>query len=446
MSTVFDLVTDHRGLITDTSREAAGVLKIEERWLLHKPLAAFVAECDRRSFRLLLNGLAHRDGPASRHLALQPRTGGAIEAHVVARARQGRIYWDVAAEAPPPATTAAPSPLTGVDRETMLMRLLTRLPQGVIVVDRALTVVFVNPAARRIMGPTVQVGEPLEDPWPEYSLRNVARSLFTKHPNLGPRVVHLDAHTYSVDGLLSAGAPTATLLVEDVTDHENARRSERHFIQNAAHELRTPLAAITSVVDVLDAGAKHDPIAVDSFLGHLRAHSDRLTRLATSLLVLARIQTGQENVQLDLVELRPLLAEVAAGLVPAEGVALEVRVPENLAVLANRDLFLHVLENVGANATKHTRAGSIVFEARDLGHDAEIEIRDTGVGMSSEESAHAFDRFFRAPEVDRGKGFGLGLAIADEAVRALGGTIRLDSVPNEGTRVRICLPSARVVA
>lgn len=446
MSTVFDLVTDPHGLITDASREAAAVLKIEERWLLHKPLASFVAENDRHSFRLFLNALAIREGPVSRHFALQPRAGAAIEAKAVAHARDGRVYWDVVAEAPAAPAPVGPSRLAGVDRETMLMRLLARLPQGVLVVDRDLSVVFVNPAARRILGSTVQVDHPLGDLWPDYSLRALAGTLFTSHPEVGPQVISVDGHTYSIEGLLATGAPTATLLIEDVTARENARRAERNFVQNAAHELRTPLAAIASVVETLDAGAKHDPAALDSFLAHLRTHSARLTRLATSLLVLARIQTGLERVQLDLVELEPLLSEVADELSPAQGVSLEVRVPGNLAVLADRDLLLHVLENVGANAVKHTREGSIVFEARDVGHNAEIEIRDTGAGMNSEQSRHAFDRFFRAHEPDGDTGFGLGLAIAQEAVRALGGTIRLDSAASKGTRVRISLPSAKVVA
>jgi signal transduction histidine kinase len=227
-----------------------------------------------------------------------------------------------------------------------------------------------------------------------------------------------------------------------VTDLERTRRSEHHFVENAAHELRTPLTAIVSVVDVLDRGAKDVPEVRDRFLAHIRAHSERLSRLATSLLILARIQTGQEQPRLELVPVEPLLNEVAAGLHTAEDVTVDVVAADDVAALADRDLLFEALENVGGNATKHTQKGEIVFEARDLGASVEIEVRDTGSGMEREDAAHAFDRFYRGRN---GDGFGLGLAIADEAIRALGGTITLDSHPNVGTRVRVRLPRARLV-
>jgi signal transduction histidine kinase len=127
-------------------------------------------------------------------------------------------------------------------------------------------------------------------------------------------------------------------------------------------------------------------------------------------------------------------------------VAVQVSAALDLAVLADHDLLVHALDNIAANAGKHTSSGLIVFEGRDAGRHTEIEIRDTGKGMTAEESSHAFERFYRGQNRDEGTGFGLGLAIADEAVRALNGSIRLDSRPNRGTRVRISLPSARVMA
>jgi two-component system OmpR family sensor kinase len=194
---------------------------------------------------------------------------------------------------------------------------------------------------------------------------------------------------------------------------------------------------------VLESGAKDDPPTRDSFLAHLRVHSERLTRLTTSLLTLARIQTGQEHPQLDIVEIAPILREVTHRLIPHKGVEVTASSPDDLAVLANRELLLHALDNVLANAIKHTKQGSIEITARELGRQAEIEIRDSGRGMTPEEATTAFDRFYRTRATEGG--FGLGLAIAHEAVTALGGTIRLDSAPEQGTRVRIGLPSARVL-
>ena len=448
MNIDFDLVTDLRGMITVASADAAVVFGIDERWLLRKPLANFVSERDRRHFRTFLLDL---DRGAlvgeKREFTLESRDGRAVAAHVMATRRDGHVEWEISTEAPASRREPAVQRPAAADQERLFARILTRLPHGVLVVDRELRIVYTNPAARRIVASGgVRTGDQLPDPWPDFSLRELAASLFTGRPIVGLHLVDAEDATYCIEGLVAAHTTTATLLLDDVTERERARRSERRFVENAAHELRTPLAAITSVVDVLESGAKDDPPTRDSFLAHIRTHSERLTRLATSLLTLARFQTGQQQPHLDLVRVEPLLHDVAARLVPNKDVAVHVSAPADLAVLADQDLLVHALDNIAGNAGKHTRSGSIVFEGRDIGRHAEIEIRDTGAGMTVEQSSHAFDRFYRSQNGDEGGGFGLGLAIADEAVRVLNGSIRLESSPNRGTSVRISLPSARVMA
>jgi signal transduction histidine kinase len=111
-------------------------------------------------------------------------------------------------------------------------------------------------------------------------------------------------------------------------------------------------------------------------------------------------------------------------------------------MLVDRELLRHAVDNVAANAVRHTSSGEITFTGRNLGPTAELEIADTGSGMSEEAAARAFDRFHRSSATG---GVGLGLAIAHEAVQALGGTIAIHSVLGEGTRVRIAVPSATLV-
>jgi signal transduction histidine kinase len=324
---------------------------------------------------------------------------------------------------------------------------LDRLPTGVVIFDRQLRLLYLNAAARRVVaGPSsLRPGEPLPEPWPDLSLRSIGESLFSQEPSIGVRLVETRDRLISVEGLAATDGSTATLLLEDVTERERTRRAERQFVENAAHELRTPLAAILSVVDVLQNGAKDDAEALTRFLGHIRSHSERLVRLATSLLVLARIQTGREQPRLEVVPVRPLLTDIANDLSTAGPVEVEVRAAEQVAVLADHDLLCRAVENVAGNASRETREGRITLAARDLGDSVEIEVADTGPGMTRTEALHAFDRFYRSPTRDT-NGFGLGLAIADEAIRALGGTISLEAEPNAGTRVRITLPSARIVS
>jgi len=323
-------------------------------------------------------------------------------------------------------------------------RVLMRLPQGVVLVDSKLLIDYANPAAERLLGVGLP-GDPLPDLWPDFSLRDLAASLFGPNPPAGGTLVETDHRFFWVEGVPASTGETAILIVDDVTERERARQSEREFVENAAHELRTPLAAIVSVMDVLESGAKDVPEARDRFLKHIRVHSEKLSRLARSLLVLARLQTGVEQPRLSVVPIRPLLEEIAGRLDPARDVEVSVRSSEQTGAIADRDLLHRALANVAENSAKHTLTGEIVLEARENGTTTEIEIRDTGPGMTDEEQARAFHRFYRSSNGSN-DGFGLGLAIAEEAVRAIEGTIELESEPGAGTQVRVVVPSAKIIS
>ena len=240
------------------------------------------------------------------------------------------------------------------------------------------------------------------------------------------------------------GIVAAVAVFTDVTERERRTRTEREFVTNAAHELRTPLAAISSAVEVLQAGAKDVPEERDRFLDHIDRECGRLARLTTSLLSLARAQGGIEAPRLDLVELCPLLEQLAADARPAQAVVVEADCPADLVVVANRDLLEQALVNLVSNAARHTREGSIALAGRSDGErKVTVEIRDTGPGIADEERARVTERFYRGSD---GDGFGLGLAIAEEAVRALGGELELESDLGRGTVARVVLPAARLVS
>jgi two-component system phosphate regulon sensor histidine kinase PhoR len=231
-------------------------------------------------------------------------------------------------------------------------------------------------------------------------------------------------------------------VLDDLTEQERRELAEREFVSNAAHELRTPLTTIIGAVEVLQAGAKENPLERDRFLAHIEREAARLARLAYALLALARAHAGEERPRLEPTPLEPLLREVAADLRPYDGVAVDIECKPDLSAHANRDLLEQALRNLGENAAKHTPSGRVVLRAYSAGRHVRIEVEDTGVGMSSETQRHVFDRFYRGhrdPE-----GFGLGLAIVRQAVRSLDGRIELDSAPGEGTRVRIVLERAQV--
>jgi signal transduction histidine kinase len=324
-----------------------------------------------------------------------------------------------------------------------LGRLLGRLPIGIVSLNSRLGIEYLNTAAVTYLGPS-EIGSLLPDPWPVFSLRKFAARLFTSLPAPRRIVETRDGLLLEVDGIPPEERQSALLLLQDVTARERHSRGEREFVANAAHELRTPIAAISSAVEVLQAGAKENPADRDLFLQHIERESDRLVRLTGSLLQLARIQSGDRVIALRLVDVRPLLDDVARELDPPDGVEIRVSCESGLSALADHDLLCQAVRNIAENAVRHTTAGLVELACRDEGQACEIEIRDTGPGIAEHERERVFERFFRADGSAKG-GFGLGLAITREIARALGGTLEIDSVPGAGTRVRFRLPAARVI-
>lgn len=308
--------------------------------------------------------------------------------------------------------------------------LLERLREGVLTVDRRLNVEYANAAAREMLD--VEEGEPLPDPWPGVKLRRLAEALFAP----GAEVVEARAtpeadRIYSIAGIPATEA--AVIVVTDISERERRERAQREFVANAAHELRTPLSVIQGAVEMLQTGAKDDPAERDRFLDHIEHEADRLRRLARALLLLARAETRAEPLRVESLAVRPLLEQAAAGLAVHDGVQVEVDCPPGLAVEAQAELAEQIVANLADNAAKVTERGRIVLRATANGGHVALEVEDTGPGIAASEREAVFERF-------HGEGFGLGLAIVRQAVRALGGRVELDSQPGEGTTVRVLLP------
>ena len=141
-----------------------------------------------------------------------------------------------------------------------------------------------------------------------------------------------------------------------------------------------------------------------------------------------------------------MLEEVAEGLDAAEGVEVEVACAPSLCALAQFDLLVQIVGNLAANAAKHADGGRIRISARPSGANAVVvEVTDSGAGISSADRGRVFDRFYSGSG-GRREGFGLGLAIVREAVRALGGVVELESEAGRGTTARVILAASQEAA
>jgi signal transduction histidine kinase len=321
-----------------------------------------------------------------------------------------------------------------------LRRLLERLHQGVVTVGRDLRIQFANAEARHTLGvESLAEGDALPEPWHDFPLSTFAAGLF-ESPEAVERRVAAGEKTYVVLGVPGGDSDSAVLVFEDVSAREALERAEREFVTNAAHELRTPLAAMTTSIEVLQAGAKKKAKERDLFLGHIERECARLRRLAHALLVLARAQTGRHPPHRGAVEVRSVLEEVRSGLEDAGRTEVVVECPVELTIVTDRDLLEQTIWNLGANAAKYANGGRVVLAARARPGGTELEVRDEGPGIPLAERRRVFERFYRAGERDS-EGFGLGLAIVQQAVQALGGTVALTTAPGGGTSARITLPT-----
>jgi signal transduction histidine kinase len=318
-----------------------------------------------------------------------------------------------------------------------LRTLIEQLQEGVIGIREDLTVVVANARASVLLGEDVVEGRPLGNPWPAADLPALARRLFDGSSELESLQVTSDPeHSFAVTGVPSTAAGTAVIVVTDVTERQRRERAEREFVANAAHELRTPVAAIASAVEVLQLGAMEEPVERDRFLALIERQTTRLGRLGDALLTLARAQSRAERIRLEPVDVPTLLRELATDLdLPDAALALD----DDAVALAHADLLRQAVENLVANARKYALAEGLVVSVRAATDTVVIEVQDRGPGLTPAQAERVVERFFRSG--DRGSdGFGLGLSIAREVTRALGGHLEIESGYGEGTTARITLP------
>ena len=224
--------------------------------------------------------------------------------------------------------------------------------------------------------------------------------------------------------------------------------ARRDLVAAVSHDLRTPITSLSLLAeavgdDIVDGETRR------RYLARMRTHIDALSALIDDLFELSRLEAGDISWSLERVPLGELVTETIEAMrlaAEAKGVAVTAFVPDELSpARANPEKLQRVLFNLIQNAIRHTPAdGSVVVRAERAAAGIEVEIADSGVGISAEEREHVFTAFYRggADSARTSEGAGLGLAISRAIVEAHGGRIWLADSPR-GARVRFSLPAAR---
>ncbi len=233
------------------------------------------------------------------------------------------------------------------------------------------------------------------------------------------------------------------------------QRSQREFVANVSHELKTPLTSVQGFSQAILDGTANTPETLKQAAQVIYDEAGQMHRLVLDLLDLARLDAGTLDLRRAPVDLPGLLRNIAEKFTPqvrAAGVSIRVESPDLPAVTGDGDRLAQVFSNLVDNALKHTPAGgSITMRARltgpstgpGTGTGIQVDVVDTGVGIPSQALPHIFERFYQADPARPGgekHGTGLGLAIVNEIVWAHGGKISVRSSPDAGSTFTVSLP------
>src|SRR3954467_5445632 len=334
------------------------------------------------------------------------------------------------------------------------------MPDPAVLLDRAGRVIHLNAAAAQL-APALRKNE-----LAQFALRSpeiitaLREAIATSEPR---RATYLDQ--VPVDRwmeLIITPVPVPTLFggaekcmlmtFHDQTPLRRVEEMRADFVANASHELRTPLAALSGFIDTLQGPAKDDPKARERFLGIMHAQATRMARLIDDLLSLSRVELSAHVRPDTLVDIVPIIRQVADGLEPLAGerqVRIEVELPSMPVMIAGeREELLRLFENLIENALKYGASGGRVMvtlatEASPDGMpEVRVAVRDFGPGIAPEHLPRLTERFYRVDVGDSRAqgGTGLGLSLVKHILNRHRGRLLIESVPKNGATFTACFP------
>lgn len=234
------------------------------------------------------------------------------------------------------------------------------------------------------------------------------------------------------------------VLLYDMTEVIQMKDMQTAFVANASHELRTPLTSISGFTETLLNGAQEDPTDRQQFLEIIQSETKRLLDLTDDILTLAKVPERANTLQqFNMSEMVEKIFNAKAEIKDNLNLTLKNEVNDTLVVNQNKSNFEQILTNLIGNAMKYNRQdGSVKVSAMVTANELVFAVKDTGLGIPSDEQNRIFERFYR---VDKSRtksipGTGLGLAIVNDLVEQAQGKIELTSQVGVGTTITVTLP------
>jgi len=334
------------------------------------------------------------------------------------------------------------------ESEARFRRMISALPEGIVLVDAALQIEWCNPVAEQHLGIRLQADQGLritnlvrDPPFIAYLTSTSFDEPLRFRPLSNPSMA-LSVRVIEYEPARSI------IMSRDVTQAERLDAMRRDFVANVSHELRTPLTVVSGFLEtLLDAQPPLEPLR-HRHLGLMHEQAIRMNRLVEDLLMLSRLEAEETPLIDEDIDVPWLVAELEAEARALSGGRHEIAASaEPIRIRGSRDELRSAFGNLVSNAIRYTPSGgriALAWRAQDEG--AVFEVRDSGIGIAQEHLPRLTERFYR---VDRSRsretgGTGLGLAIVKHVLVRHQGRLLVDSAPGQGSTFRAWLPAARL--
>ena len=240
------------------------------------------------------------------------------------------------------------------------------------------------------------------------------------------------------------GSELTVVRFSDITELKRYERSRREFVANVSHELKTPIAVLKSLLETLYEEEDREEKRV--FLEKALKRVEDMRRLVEDLLILTKLESGEERIKREDVDLRLLVEEVFDLLEPQakeRNISLINSVDKGLKVKGDWDKLFLLLKNLVDNAIKYNKeGGKVEVKAKRENQYVQLQVQDTGIGIPKEHIPFIFERFYRVdPSRSRNLGgTGLGLSIVKHIALSHGGKIEVQSKEGVGSIFSVFLP------
>ncbi len=328
-----------------------------------------------------------------------------------------------------------------------LSHILSEIADIVIVIGNDDRVMMINQSAIAVLSlptDTFQVGRPFAEVLEQTALLSVIENAKKSGQMIVAEVAIDDERTYYAE--LSPHPDIGWMIVmHDITPLKETDDLKRELVATVSHDLKQPLSVMNGYLELLQMTHQLDPRG-ENFVRLIARSIEHMRHLIDDLLDLAKIESGIE-LHLQPVGVRNLLQDCIEGLKPlAESKAMQVEVDVTAdlpSISGDPSRLQQIFNNLVGNAVKYTpQEGKVRVSVEQLDRNLRFIVKDNGIGISPEDQAHIFDRFYRVrrPETENIEGTGLGLAIVKKLIEAHNGQIGLESSLGEGTTFYVTLP------